>query len=231
MVPKSNFKERVQPRDEFLSAYASIRKTSGKMRDGNFDAAAEGVFDVLATMRFLVGCYSRYEFALKHITYDDVVMDIPCGEGYGSALLARMAMHVYGIDRDSRTIKAARDRYGYPNLTFIEGDMIGGKFPVVDVVVCYEGLEHIADGAAFMNGIMEVINKDRGLIIVSVPVNELFITDGVQNPYHLSDYSPDELEAFLLDYCHDVTLFGTDMMGSVSSVENAVASIIAVGEV
>jgi SAM-dependent methyltransferase len=46
------------------------------------------------------------------------VLDAACGEGYGSALLARSAASVVGVDVDAGAVAHARERYARANLSF-----------------------------------------------------------------------------------------------------------------
>ena len=49
------------------------------------------------------------------------VLDIACGEGYGSAILADAAAHVVGVDIAGDVITHASARYERPNLEFKQG--------------------------------------------------------------------------------------------------------------
>jgi len=49
------------------------------------------------------------------------VLDIASGEGYGSALLARTAAEVVGVDIDRRSVDHARATYYAANLRFMCG--------------------------------------------------------------------------------------------------------------
>ena len=56
----------------------------------------------------------RYAFA-KSLVHNKTVLDIACGEGYGSALLSETAKYVTGVDIESRacllyTSPSPRDR-------------------------------------------------------------------------------------------------------------------------
>ena len=87
----------------------------------------------------------RYRFAAEFIK-DKVVLDLACGEGYGSFLMAEFAKKVVGLDIDKETIEHASSKYCKANLEFITGSMI--KVPidnekVFDAIVCFESLEHI----------------------------------------------------------------------------------------
>ena len=87
----------------------------------------------------------RYAYAAEFVQ-DKRVLDLACGEGYGSYLLARRAAAVVGIDIDKQTVKHARNKYLKSNLDFKVGSItdipIEGN-NVFDVVVCFEALEHV----------------------------------------------------------------------------------------
>src|SRR5271166_4065878 len=66
--------------------------------------------------------WHRYLFASPLVAGREV-LDLACGEGYGSALLAHSARHVTGVDLASDVIAHARARYAsQANLTFCEAD-------------------------------------------------------------------------------------------------------------
>src|SRR5262252_5161939 len=46
------------------------------------------------------------------------VLDIACGEGYGSAMLAEVAQSVVGVDSSREAILHASKKYSKPNLEF-----------------------------------------------------------------------------------------------------------------
>ena len=49
------------------------------------------------------------------------VLDIACGEGYGSEILARFAAHVIGVDLSEDTVVHASRKYCRKNLEFLVG--------------------------------------------------------------------------------------------------------------
>lgn len=64
--------------------------------------------------------FHRYALALP-LAQDKDVLDLACGEGYGSAQLARVARSVVGVDKDAPVIEAAAKRYTQGNLFFRSG--------------------------------------------------------------------------------------------------------------
>src|SRR5450755_597658 len=140
----------------------------------------------------------RYEFAAG-LCDGRRVLDLCCGSGYGTAILAGHAREVLGVDNDAATIETARVTVGreVPNVgfeladavAFLRGD-VGGRF---DLVVCFEGLEHLQALDHALALLRE--HAERGLrIVASVPNGKLL---GEQNPYHMTEFGYDEaIEAF-----------------------------------
>lgn len=61
--------------------------------------------------------FCAYQFA-KDYVHDKRVLDIGCGEGYGSYYLASLAREVVAIDYDRAIIDYAKDKYRRGNLIF-----------------------------------------------------------------------------------------------------------------
>src|ERR1700694_2221819 len=93
----------------------------------------------------------RYLFASQLVS-GKAVLDIACGEGYGSALLAKSARRVIGVDIAERAVEHAKQRYQAENLEFATGSC--AAIPLgdgaVDVVVSFETIEHHAEHEAMM---------------------------------------------------------------------------------
>ena len=64
--------------------------------------------------------WHRYAFAAQ-VIQDKRVLDLACGEGYGSALLGKKNRSVVGVDLDGEAIAHARARYGADNVRFVQG--------------------------------------------------------------------------------------------------------------
>ena len=110
----------------------------------------------------------RYGLALGLLAGKDV-LDIACGEGYGSAMLAAEARSVIGIDNAAKVVAHARKTYKKStNLTFEVGD--AKAIPLddqsVDVVVSFETIEHLAEQDEMLAQIARVL-RPGGLLIIS----------------------------------------------------------------
>ena len=66
---------------------------------------------------------SRYKFVAKMLSPEDVVMDIGCGNGYGSYFLANYAKKVLGADLHINTSELTQ-RLSKDNLNYIQADIL-----------------------------------------------------------------------------------------------------------
>jgi len=143
--------------------------------------------------------WHRYHFAAGLVAGRDV-LDVACGEGYGSALLARHARHVTGGDVAPAAIDHACARYASAaNLDFRVADCTTLPFADAsfDAVVSFETIEHIAAQEAFLDEVRRVL-RPGGLVVLSCP-NRAEYTDkrNVTNEFHVRELYRDELEALL----------------------------------
>ena len=79
--------------------------------------------------------WHRYLFATQFVA-GKRVLDIACGEGYGSSLLAERAEHVTGVDIDPEVVRRAASRYARPNLTFLCIFDGGIPIPAINGNIC-----------------------------------------------------------------------------------------------
>ncbi len=87
----------------------------------------------------------RYDVATNYVR-DLCVLDIACGVGKGSQLLADKghAKSVMGGDISADSIRYAKHRYGGPKISFREMDGTNFHFnQEFDVVISFETIEHI----------------------------------------------------------------------------------------
>ena len=109
------------------------------------------------------------------------VLDIACGEGYGSNLLAAAGAEVIGIDIAPDVIAHAKRAYPRQNLIFREGSCL--NIPMddksIDLVVSFETIEHLDDHEQFLREIKRVLS-DSGALIISSPDKREY-TDRIDN--------------------------------------------------
>ncbi len=145
--------------------------------------------------------WHRYAFARRFVAGRRVV-DVACGEGYGSALLAGIARSVVGVDIDAAAVAHARATYaGRPGLDFVEGSAAQLSLPdaSADAVVSFETIEHLE--AALQPAMIAEFARvlaPGGVLVLSSP-NRVEYSDARNyvNPFHLRELDRDELAALL----------------------------------
>ncbi len=140
---------------------------------------------------------SRYRFAAPFVA-GRRVLDIACGTGYSMAILHEGARAVIGVDADLDAVRvASRQQGGGPALV---GD--GARLPfadgVFDTVTSFETLEHLEPRDRFLAELRRVLRPD-GVCVLSTPnANYTNPIDGrPRNPFHVHEYTPDELASAL----------------------------------
>ncbi len=129
------------------------------------------------------------------------VLDAACGEGYGSALVARAGGQVLGLDIGADAVAHARARYaGVPGLHFAQADATAlGAYADAsfDLILSFETLEHVHAHEVMLDGFARLL-APGGLLLVSTPDKHTY-TDltGEVNPHHVRELYRDEFEALL----------------------------------
>lgn len=133
----------------------------------------------------------RYQFAKAKIPKKSVILDIACGTGYGTKILASQAELIKGVDISNKSIQFARRHY--QGIQFIKCD-IKSYSEKADYVVSFETIEHISNNVqSTIKMLLRLANKR---LIGSIPYNEKL---GV-NKYHLlSNITEDDL-FFMKEY-------------------------------
>jgi SAM-dependent methyltransferase len=127
------------------------------------------------------------------------VLDAACGEGYGSALLARSAASVLGVDLAASAVAHATARYACSNLAFVQASVTGLPFAEasVDLIVSFETLEHLAAQREMLAEFRRVLAAD-GALILSSPNRPVYNdAGGGANHYHVRELDRGELAQLL----------------------------------
>ena len=136
------------------------------------------------------------------------VIDMACGEGYGSAVLARTASSVVGVDANPEAHEHARLRYRRPNLRF-EQALVEEFTAPCDALVFLQTIEHMREPGAVLDHFATLL-APGGAVYISTPNVLTLAPDGVRsdNPWHVREYRPEEFERLLLERFAEVDLLG-----------------------
>jgi 2-polyprenyl-3-methyl-5-hydroxy-6-metoxy-1,4-benzoquinol methylase len=125
------------------------------------------------------------------------VVDMACGEGYGSDLLARAgAAEVVGVDANPEAFEHARLRYARDNLRFVR-TLVETYDEPCDAVVFLQTIEHVRDPGAVLDRFRRLVGRG-GVVYVSTPNVLTLAPPGAErsgNPWHVYEYRPEEFAA------------------------------------
>lgn len=146
-----------------------------------------------------------YEFASK-LCENKNVLEVGCGEGWGSNLIAGFAKKVTAIDIDNQAISYAKKKFNRNNLFFRKLNIynlkkINHKF---DIVVSFQVIEHLKDIDSYLSNIKEKLTKN-GILIISTPNKS---SNHVKSPYHFNEYTKKEIIKILQKYFNVHSVYG-----------------------
>jgi len=145
----------------------------------------------------------RYIYALQYVK-DKNVLDIACGIGWGSYLMAMSgAQKVFAIDLSQEAIHTAKKYYINPNIVYICGSLEDSNIPdkSIDVVTSFETFEHLENPILILNEFHRIL-KPNGVLLLSTPngyATKFKQKDLPHNPYHFQEYFKKEIVQMLGD--------------------------------
>ena len=191
-----------------------LSKSSLRIIPGKYDSRE----DYLLYLRHLFA----YAFAKDTISGNSLVLEVGCGEGYGTSLLSEHVANIVGLDVDKTAVAHARRKYGSEKCVFTLYD--GLKIPyennMFDAVVSFQVIEHVQDDANFISEIHRVL-KSNGIFMVTTPNRTLRMKPGQKpwNRFHIREYYPDELTQILKRSFSDVRMLGISGNTEVQRIE------------
>jgi SAM-dependent methyltransferase len=139
------------------------------------------------------------------------VLDMACGEGYGSAVIARRAASVVGLDANLEAHEHAKLRYQAPNLSFARGMVENfGEPGSFDAVVFLQTIEHVFDPPAVLAHHRALL-APGGSVYVSTPNLLTIAPQGAEksgNPWHIREYRAAEFQRLCASAFPSVQVLG-----------------------
>jgi 2-polyprenyl-3-methyl-5-hydroxy-6-metoxy-1,4-benzoquinol methylase len=139
------------------------------------------------------------------------VVDMACGEGYGSEVLSRAAASVVGVDANPEAHAHAQARYVRENLRFERGLIeTYGDPHSADVIVFLQTIEHVLDPPAVLEHFRASL-APGGTAYISTPNVLTLAPPGASrsdNPWHLREYRHEEFRELCQSAFDSVQLLG-----------------------
>lgn len=148
----------------------------------------------------------RYEFAMKYAMPDATVLDIACGTGYGTKMLASVSKKAIGVDISETAITYAKKKNKVKNNDFFVNDFYENTY-TADLVVSFETIEHIKSDN-FSDILTKLVSCANKRVIGSVPYLEK-----TGNNYHHHTFGIDESMFECLSKTGEVTFYYQDTEG------------------
>ncbi len=142
----------------------------------------------------------RYQFVTKD-TQNKNVLDIACGSGYGSYIIANegKAKQIIAVDLSEDSIRYGNHRFPNPKITRLVGDAQEVvKESEYDVIVSFETIEHLPQYEKFLKN-MSISLKDDGFFYVSTPIVNKTSTI-CKNPFHVIEWSFEDFHSLINKY-------------------------------
>jgi len=131
---------------------------------------------------------------------ESIVLDIGCGTGAGSNILAKNFKKVYGVDISSDAIEYCKKNWKQKNISFLVGSGTDIPFPenTFDRVAAFEVFEHIKNWRKFLSELKRV-TKRYGKIYISTPNKDVYSPGAKKpiNPYHFFEMTEKQFKEAL----------------------------------
>jgi 2-polyprenyl-3-methyl-5-hydroxy-6-metoxy-1,4-benzoquinol methylase len=137
------------------------------------------------------------------------VVDMACGEGYGSDVLSRSAASVVGVDANPEAHEHAKARYARPGLRFVR-DMVQTFDEPCDAVVFLQTIEHVEEPGTLLEHFKTILGP-QGVAYISTPNVLTLAPKGAErsgNPWHVYEYRAEEFRALCGAHFAEVEIHG-----------------------
>jgi SAM-dependent methyltransferase len=137
------------------------------------------------------------------------VVDMACGEGYGTDLLAGRAASVTGVDANPDAHEHAKLKYTRPGVRFVR-ELVETYETPCDAVVFLQTIEHVERPEEVLDHFRSML-RPGGTAYVSTPNVLTLAPPGAErsdNPWHLREYRAHEFRALCERSFDSVQLLG-----------------------
>ena len=161
--------------------------------------------------RRLVFTLSRYKFVAKMLEDQPRVLEIGCGDGFGSRIVAQAVHQLTAIEPDPILLESALSHLpGRWPINYLHHDLTTGPLPErFDAIYAIDVLEHVepADQEQFLNSLCAML-PHHGIAIIGMPSLESQPHASPQSKAgHVNCQSGPELKFHMSRHFHQVLCF------------------------
>jgi len=159
-----------------------------------------------------------YQFATS-LANQLKVLDLGCGVGYGSLMLAQTAQSVIGLDISYLTLPTNNPSSNV-NFSCSQSENLPLANNSVNLVVSLQVIEHIQNDKRYLTEINRVLTQG-GCLLVSTPnkATRLYPFQQPTNPYHVREYNYYEFKKLLEQYFGRVEIKGLQASPEIMAIE------------
>lgn len=151
---------------------------------------------------------NRYTFGIEAVEAPGYGLDVFCGNGYGSKMIAMAGHTVLSIDGSQDAIELAHAHYETSEILFCQ-KIWPFRLPksAFDFAFCLESIEHIPDSDAFLHEMMQCLRPGASLIL-STPNEDLMPFDAKHHIFHYRHFTQDAIFSLLATHGFDIVKWG-----------------------
>jgi 2-polyprenyl-3-methyl-5-hydroxy-6-metoxy-1,4-benzoquinol methylase len=186
----------------------------GELGDEHLELGPYFAQQALHSPRHLLFTLARYKFAAKLLPVGRTVdvLELGCGEGLGTMMLAERAGRTLGVDFDEDAIRHAQSTLGRDGIEFAQADFLGTTFGTFGAVVSLDVIEHIEqplEGSFFQTVVANV--APDGFAVIGTP-NQLAsqYASPASEIGHVNLFTAERLAALAQEHFTNVFLFGAN---------------------
>ena len=148
-------------------------------------------------------------YAMQKFSAGWRVLDLGCGTGHGTAMVAKRVAKVVGIDPSAEAVAYARDNHAAENITFRVMDATDLKLrdEFFHAVYSIQVIEHVEEVERYLAEASRVL-RPGGVFVVATPNRLTYSPNGIHNRFHVKEYDARELGTLLATVFGEVEVVG-----------------------
>lgn len=154
---------------------------------------------------------SRYKFVSKMFSGYTNVLEVGCGDAFGTSLVAQTVVKITATDLDNEFITELKKTHAFLDIiNFVAMDFVNDFYPGhFDGAFCLDVLEHIPreHEDQFIKNIVKSLNVNGDLIIGMPSLESQLYASALSKEGHVNCKKADELKTIMLNYFSKVFMF------------------------